>query len=289
MNQYFCHTSARWLPLACLWLCVGGCAPKPSPPVVPSQVQNGQLYVSGQSEFDGLFRELHALSQLLANAPEEERQIRKTFASALAIENGATRQVLAEQVAIKAAELSAKKLRIKLDIEGLDADDESDTMAQAKVIGTLDDDGQKFVESTTLATRQELRHTARLRRAQKRLEHLAQHASALDPWVDSTFGGLGATKLAEVRHNLNDARRQIPLLAVRAAELAEESRHTVQKLVNAMTTDASIGSGKEPPLIAPLEVPQPPKKPHPPVSNAPAKKPPTATKPADAGGADFEP
>ncbi len=280
----------RWLCLA--WLCVAvfGCAPKPLPPVVPSQVQNGQLYQSGQSEFDGLFRELHGLQVLLASAPEEERQIRKTFASAISVEEGATRQLLADKVTAKAADLSAKKIRIKLDVEGLEADDDSDTMAQAKLVGALDDSSRQFIESTALAARQELRLAARLRRAQKRLEHLAHHAAALDPWVDSTFSGQGAAKAAEVRQNLEDARRQFPLLTVRAAEIADEARRTVQKLSMALTNDASIGSNKEPPLIAPVEPPAPPRKARPTAApGTAAKKPAAAPKPLDGGGADFEP
>jgi hypothetical protein len=256
-------------------------------------VQNGHLYQSGQSEFDGVFRELHDVQALLAGAPEEERQLRKTLATTISVEEGASPQSLADKVADKAAELATKKIRIKLDLEGLEADDEADTMAQAKLVGTLDDPSRKFVEASALAARQELKFAARLRRAQKRIEHLANHAAALDPWVDSTFGGQGAAKTAEVRHNLDDARRQFPLLTVRAAELAEESRRTVQKLAVALTNDASIGSAKEPPLIAPVEAPPPPPprkaRPTAAAPNAPAKKPAAAPKAPEGGGADFEP
>jgi len=281
---------ARWVCLASLLSWPIACAPKPAPPALPTQVQNGQLYQSGQSEFDGLFRELHDLQLLLKSATDDERQIRKGLASAMSVEEGATRQLLADKVQEKTAELSAKKIRIKLEVEGLEADDEGDTMAQAKLAGTLDEAMRQFIEATAIATRQELKFAARLRRAQKRIEHLAHHASALEPWLDSTFGGQGPAKTTEVRRNLEDARRQFPLLTVRAAELAEESRRTVQKLASALTNDSSLGSNKEPPLIAPVDTPTPKKArasgaaPSP----APAKKP-AAPKSPEAGAGDFEP
>lgn len=289
MKRHPNSTLVRWLCLAWFTVAALGCTPKPPPTAPPSQVQEGRLYQSGQSEFDGLFRELHDLQLLVASATEEERQIRKVLALAISVEEGATRQLLADKVAAKAADLAAKKIRIRLEIEGLEADDEGDTMAQAKLAGSLDDTSRQFVEATALAARQELRFAARLRHAQKRIEHLAHHAAALDPWVDSTFGGQGAIKTAEVRRNLEDARRQFPLLTVRVSELSEEARRTVQKLASAMTNDASLGSPKEPPLIAPVDVP-PTKRARPvaPPAAGPAKKPAAAPKPAEGGG-DFEP
>jgi hypothetical protein len=239
-----------------------------------------------------LFHELHELQQLLSGAAEEERQIRKVFATTIALDSGATRQLLADTVAAKASEFHAKKLRVKLDLEGLDASDEADTMAQAKVLGTLDDETRRLVEATTLATRNELRFAARLRRAQKRLEHLTHHASALDPWLDSTFGGQGPTKVSEVRRNLDDARRQFPLLTVRATEFADEARRTAQKLAHALTTDPSLASDREPPLIAPLETSTGATKPRPraPSGSVPIiKKPAAPPKATESGGADFEP
>ncbi|MGE5786812.1 MAG: hypothetical protein ACM3ZE_19620, partial [Myxococcales bacterium] len=221
----------RLLALAILSLTCSQCVRKdPAPVPATSRVQEGQLYQSGHSEFDGLFRELHGLQQTLFGASEEERQYRRALAGALKLEDGATRQALADSVQKLASSLDPKKIRVRLDVEGIDADDEADTMAQAKVVGALDEEAQEFIEATALAARNELKFAARLRRAQKRLEHLAHHAAALDPWVDTTFGGQGQAKVVEVRRNLEDARRQFPLLTVRAAELSDEARRTVQRL-----------------------------------------------------------
>lgn len=285
----------RYLVPLCLCLGVTGCVPAPGASPSPSQVQNGQLYQSGQSEFDAVFRELHSLQQQLADAPAREREIRKSLARTLAVEDGATRQVLAERVSSKATELRARKILIRLETQGLDADDPDDTMAQARLAGELDDESQHFVEAAALATRQELRFAARLRRAQKRIEHLAHHSAALEPWIEATFGRQGATKVLDVRRNLVDARRQFPLLTVRASSLADEARLTAQKLAHALTTDADIGSSSEPPLIAPVEsTPPTPKHQRPSGRRHPTKKaasggsPPTK-KPVEPSGADFEP
>lgn len=298
MKRLLPLSSIHWLAVATLSLANSQCVHRdPSPPIVTSRVQEGQLYQSGHSEFDGLFRELHGLQQALSSAPDEERQYRRALASALKLEDGATRQALADKVQAQASAFDTKRIRVRLDVDGIDADDEADTMAQAKVVGALDEDAQKFIEATAMATRNELRFAARLRRAQKRLEHLAHHSAALDPWIETTFGGQGPTKVAEVRRNLDDARRQFPLLTVRAAELADEARRTVQKLVLALTTDPSLGNGKEPPLIAPLDGSHQTSKQRPrvptataPKKNAPAVGPAPAPKaPSAGGGTDFEP
>jgi hypothetical protein len=269
------------------------CTPRQPPLPPPTAVQNGQLYVSGQTEFDGLFRELNDIQLQLHGANDEERSIRKSLAKALAMDDGATRQLLTDKVNEFATALAGKKIRLKLEVEGLDADDAADTMAQTKVIGSLDGEAQTRVESTTLAARQELRFAAQLRHTQKRLERLAQHAAALEPWVDSTFAQQGQTKVAEVKRNLGDARQQFPLLSLRASSLAEEARRTVQRLSAALTTDASIGSLKELPLIAPTEPPPaaPKRQPQRAASgSAPAKKPAApAPKNSDATTPDFEP
>lgn len=288
------HPVLGWFCAAALCgLIQGACVPKKSVTPSPSSaVQEAQLYQTGHTEFDGLFRELHGLQQALAGAADEERQYRRALATELQLEDSATRQALADKVQAYAATLEKKKIRVRLEIEGVDADDETDTLAQAKVVGQLDDEAQRFIESTALAARQELRFAARLRRAQKRLEHLAHHASALDPWVDATFGGQGAAKVGEVHRNLDDARRQFPLLTVRAAELSHESRRTVQKLAQALTTDPSLGNGKEPPLIAPMELPSKHRVPRPaPARKSAATPAAAAPKPAApaAGSGDFEP
>ncbi|HEY5959682.1 MAG TPA: hypothetical protein VIV60_24170, partial [Polyangiaceae bacterium] len=293
VSANFCWLMARAPRLTCLcavalivWC--SACSPRPIPPAASTQVRNGQLYVSGQTEFDALFRELNELQVMLFGAEDEERAIRKLLAKSLGVEDGATRQVLSERVAALAGELNAKKIRIKLEVEGLDADDAADTMAQAKIVGNLDSDAQAFVESTTSAARQALRFAARLRYAQRQVERMAQHANALEPWVDGTFATRGPTKVSEVKRNLDDARRQFPLLSLRASNLAEEARRTVQRLAAALTTDASLGSNKEPPLIAPADPSAASRRPqrYPAAAGVTKKSaPPVAPKGADSAGA----
>lgn len=253
----------------------------------PTQVAAGLRFVAQEASFDAFFSELFDLQLLLAAAPADERQLRVTLASSLGVTDGTTPGLLAERVATRSLELKDKGLQLRLEIEGWDAVDPADTSAQTRVVGTLDDAGRKTVEAVTLATRGELALMARLRRARSSVELLNSRAMALEPLVEGTFVNQPA-HLESVRRNLDDTKRVLPLLASRAATLAEESKRFASRLATALTTHPQLSTSPTPPLVTSEPARALPPRPAP-ARGGPAR-PAAKPKPASAApSSDFEP
>jgi hypothetical protein len=179
--------------------------------------------------------------------------MRREFAQKFEVTSGATAQALTDAVAAQAKKLEAEKILLKLKVEGYSAEDETDTMVQSAVTGTLDAAAQVFVENATLLARLELRHAAKLRKLNKQLRRLVIQAQALEPSIEPTFTGQGYAKVDEVRRNFQAVKRTLPTMSLQAAEQADASTEFVRKLAVAMTTDRSTAPATEPPLIAPLQ------------------------------------
>jgi hypothetical protein len=235
---------------------------------VPTRVESGLLYSAGQAEFDTFFRDLYQLQTELQRAPDEERKLRSELAERLEVTAGATPQLLVDTVTNRAKQFADKKTYFRLEVDGFGAEDEADTMVQSTVSGPLDGKTKSFVENATLLARLELRHAAKLRKANKQASRLIVHAQALDPSIEPTFGAQGYSKLTDVKRNLEAAKRALPLLSLQATDQADTAEQLVRKLSVALTTDQSLPPTNEPPLIA----------------NAPKRTRGTATPPRRNGG-----
>jgi hypothetical protein len=261
----------------------------------PTTVARGQRFVSQNVVFDAFFADLYDAQVDLTALPEQERNFRKGLARELAVEEGATVNVLAERAAKLAQALAAKGTTLKLDIEGLEAVDEADTSAQMRVNGTLDGPNLQFAEAVTRTARSELKLLAHLNERGQSLQRLAARAAVLDNELERAFTGKDTKLVAQVRRNLSDAKLFISLIDERRLELATQARHAIERLASSVTTNAALGSPNEPPLITYVKPPADPTK-----DKATARKPagappirgvgtksPTETPAAPA--ADFEP
>lgn len=97
--------------------------------------------------------------------------------------------------------------------------------------GALEGDGRKLANALHDAARAELRLYVRMKKARRELDKLAALAVALDASVDGTFRKGGASKKAEVRKNLEDARAFIELMQKRADEVAGKADDVVDELL----------------------------------------------------------
>jgi hypothetical protein len=279
-------------------LCGGACSLFVSPP--SSTVGQGLRFRSGNPEFDQFFADLHSLQISVAEAPDRERAIRAELASELGIKGGATVGVLVTEVRERTEQLQRSNVRTKLEVEGYTADDPLDVAATLRTSGGhLSGPSQRFAESVVRASRAELTFMANARRDARRLEKLLAVSALLEDAIDDAFRVGGPAKRAEVEKNLADARKLIPLMVVSARDVADRAQRVVRALQDAITTDRTIGSPAEAPLIVsepepaavPVEPEPPPKTPpahhsSPPVRRAPVK-PSASPKPAKAS--DFEP
>jgi hypothetical protein len=271
-------------------------------PRVSSRVGAGLVYSTGQATFDAFFSDLHRLQVLFARAPEEERSIREELGRSLAIDETTANQ-LTDELSRRVAGLAGTGVELRLVLEGFEARSEADTSAQARVIGTLPTELRGPVEAGTLAARRALRLAARLRGEAQTLEQLATRAHTLELDLEASFAGQPAERRAEIRTNLADGRRVIPLLDTRRRELRELSLRFAERLRVALTTGGGSSLADPAPLITetplapaatssaptnPKRSAAPPSKrpsaPPTPTSAAPPPSPPRPSRPAD-----FEP
>lgn len=215
----------------------------------PSAVGQGLKYRTGKHDFDQFFAALHAWQVKLAQAPDRERAIRARLAEQLELKDGATPGLLSTDVERRARKLSSSGIRTRLDVEGYEAEDVLDVSATLHVSGPeLSGGARRAAESVVLASRQELWLMAGLRNDANQLEKQLALSALLEDQIDDAFRTAGPSKAAEVRKNLSDARKIIPLMVSRARELADEARKLVRSLERAIGTDTSPAS-TEPPLI----------------------------------------
>jgi hypothetical protein len=244
-----------WVVAAALVL-LGACSlfiPSPG----PSAVGRGLKYQTGKQEFDRFFSALHDWQVKLARAPDQERAIRAQLAADLQVKDGATIGLLSANVERRARELASSGVRTRLDVEGYEAEDVLDVSATLRVFGPeLSGPAKQAAESVVLASRHELALMAELRSEANQLERQLALSALLEDDVDEAFRTAGPSKTAEVRKNLSDARKVIPLMVSRARELADEARRLVRALERAISTEASTDRA-QPPLIV-NEKPAPP-------------------------------
>jgi hypothetical protein len=222
-------------------------APSPG----PSAVGRGLKYDTGKPQFDQFFSALHEWQVKLEQAPERERAIRAKLASELEVKNGATIGLLSAEVERRARELANASVRMRLEVEGYDAEDVLDVSATLRVSGSeLSGRARQAAESVVLASRHELALMAELRSDANQLEKQLALSALLDDAVDDAFRTAGPSKTAEVHKNLSDARKIIPLMVSRARDLASEARRLVHALEHALSTDTSTESAKPPLIVA---------------------------------------
>jgi len=227
------------------------------PTADPTPVARGLLFVPHNSAFDTFFADLHDEQVSMQQLPESERKVRKDLARDLKISDGATTSVITERATSLARALLTQGTALKLDVEGLNAVDEADTSAQMRAAGALDGENLRFAEAVTRAARAELKILAHLNGKEQTLQRLAARASILEAETDRTFSS-DSKKQDSVHRNLSDARLLIALMDERRLDLAVDTRRTVERLVNGVTTNAALGASNEPPLITFVR-PEPPK------------------------------
>jgi hypothetical protein len=118
-----------------------------------------------------------------------------------------------------------------------------------RVSGTLDGENLKIAESIARAARFELKLLAQLNARQQRLQRLAVRAGVLDAETDRAFAASDPKQIEAVHRNLSDAKLLIGIMDERRLNVAVDTRRTIEHLASAVTTNATLGSSSDPPLV----------------------------------------
>jgi hypothetical protein len=228
----------------------------------PSHVAVGKLYVSGEAQYDQFFSELYQVQLPMGQAIDREAGNRARVANALGVPTDSPAEQIADALDQRALALGKAGVTLKVQASGLD----SAATPSAELIATGSPPkptDQGLITALALSLKDDAALIADLRRDRPSIERLKPMADALEPGIDVTFRKGGAPKKAEVRKNVEDAQRMIPLMAQRSGDVERRAAEFIQKIQKVVGT-------------APSAAPPPPTPP--PVELAPAATNPTPTK-----------
>lgn len=218
----------------------------------PSNVAVGKLYVSGESQYDQFFSELYQVQLPMGQATDREANNRARVANALSVPPDSPSEQIADALDQRALALGKAGLTLKVQAAGLDAG--GTPSAELLVSGTPPKPGdQALITALTLSLKDDAALIADLRRDRPRIEQLKPMADALEPGIDVTFRKGGAPKKAEVRKNVEDAQRLVPLMAQRSGELDHRAVEFIQKVQKVVGAAPSAVAAPTPPPAAPVE------------------------------------
>ena len=237
----------------------------------PSSVAVGTLYVSGEAAYDQFFSELYQVQLPMGQATDREAQARARVANVLGVAPSSSAEQVADGLDQRAITLGKAGLTLKVQVSGLDA---GGTPAVALLVtgSPPKPSDANLVSALTQSLKDDAALIADLRRSRPEFDRLKPQADSLEPGIDVTFRKGGAPKKAEVRKNLVDAQRLIPLMAQRSTDVEGLAIDFIERVRKVLGT-------------APVAVAPPPAAPAEPVpAPAPPRKKGTKSKPAPTEG-----
>jgi hypothetical protein len=282
---------------------IAGCAIRSK----PSKVADGEMYQPGEPTYDEFFKSLYAVQLTLGKAPGREERVRQGVAKAVDAPPTATPDELSAALDKRLDALAKSGVSVKVSTSGLDGDDPSAKLVKSGTPGGADADAVTSLEDAVhdgVALLVDLRHS------KPELTRLKEALGPLDPKVDTAFKSESSRKRREVRSNLTDAGKLIPLMVTREEEIdgkvvalfhamekasppaiaappAAEAPHPAKKKKDTKGAPTKAAVDKEKPAkTKPAEAASKPS----PAAEAPPPKPASEPKPPKAKPAeDFEP
>lgn len=179
----------------------------------PSKVASGEIYEAGEPTYDEFFKSLYAEQLLMGQAPDRERAVKQKLTKVAEVADAASADELSNGIEKKLDGLARKGVAAKISTTGLDGNDPA---ARVVAVGTADDEN---VRALDLAVKDGIGLLTELRHAKPELTRLKEALPPLEPKVDTAFSRDSSGKKAEVRKNLADAERLIPLMMSRGDEV----------------------------------------------------------------------
>jgi hypothetical protein len=225
-----------WLILAPLALAASGCFGSKG----PSDVSQGKQYTSGNAEYDEFFGAMYQLQVSLGSAPDRERSIRQHLSEALGIDPSSRAEEIGAALSKRVARIGKPGSSVTLTITGLEP--KGTPSSVVTTAGTIED--KSIVQAIEQAGKDAATLLGDVRRSSAATEHLRAEAPTLEPAIDDKFRLDGPGKKSDVRKNLTDAERMIPLMSSRAADIEERTVTLLRKLEKSVGSPDSSGPVK---------------------------------------------
>jgi len=244
----FAAFASFWLRATALAVVVSslaaGCALRSK----PSNVANGEMYQPGDPTYDEFFKSLYAVQLTMGEAPGREERVRVSVANLVAAPPTASPEDLSAALDKRLDAFGKTGVSVKVSVTGLDGDDPTAHVVKSGAPTGADAEALTSLED---AVRDAVALLLDLRHSKPELERLKEALPPLDPKVDTAFKDASSRKRREIRDNLTDAGKLIPLMVAREAEVDGK----VVDLFHALEKASPPAIAAPPPAEAP-----PPKK-----------------------------
>jgi len=207
-----------------------------------STVAQGKYYASGNAYYDQFFVELYLLQVGLAEAPKVPEAERQRLTQLLKLDLQATPAMIEQRLREEASSLSRAGIHLRLDQSSL-VDGPGAARAEIRSNARPQQDPARQLLTTIEASGTNLlRWQLKMKQQEAALSRLELMTIGLDAGVDRAFSQAPVGKPSEVKQNLADAHKLIPLMRARSRAVRESSERLLAALTHGIfTDDGSIG------------------------------------------------
>lgn len=212
-----------------------------------STVAQGRYYASGNAYYDEFFVDLYMLQVGMAEAPKTPEAERQRLTRLLQLDAQATPAMIEQRLREEALSLSRAGVHLRLDRAALEGGPEMAYVALRSNARPKEDPAATLLATVETSSTNLLRWQLTMKQKEAALSRLDLMTIRLDAAVDRTFSQAPVGKPEEVKRNLADAHKLIPLMRARAETVRANSEQLLAALTHGIDTDdGSIG----PPLDA---------------------------------------
>lgn len=207
-----------------------------------STVAQGKYYSSGDAYYDQFFVELYLLQVGMAEAPKIPEAERQRLIQLLRLEPQASEAIIEQRLKEEAAGLSRSGAHLRLDQSVPSEDPQAAHTTIRSNARPKEGPAAALLAGVEAASTNLLRFLLTMKQKEQALGRLELMTIRLDAGVDSAFAQAPVGKPSEVKRNLADAHKLIPLMRQRAAFVRTSSERLLAALTHGIDTDdGSIG------------------------------------------------
>lgn len=219
---------------------VGGCAVFGSHS--ESTVAQGKYYASGDPYYDEFFVDLYLLQVGMAEAPKIPEAERQRWIQLLQLEPQATPAMIELRLHEEALKLSRAGVHLRLDQRPASGVPEAASTTIRSNARPREEPTATLLANVETSSTNLLRRLFAIKQKEEALGRLELMTIRLDTGVDRAFSQAPVGKPNEVKKNLADAHKLIPLMRVRAGEVRGTTEQLLAALTHGIDTDdGSIG------------------------------------------------
>jgi hypothetical protein len=224
---------------------LGGCASFGSH--AESTVAQGKYYASGDPYYDEFFVDLYLLQVGMAEAPKLPEAERQRWILQFRLEQSASPATIELRLHEEALKLSQAGVHLRLDQNSVTGAGGAASATIRSNARPKEDPAAALLASVETSSTNLLRWLLTMKQKEEALGRLELMTIRLDAGIDRAFAQAPLGKPSEVKENLADAHKLIPLMRVRAQAVRASTEQLLAALTHGINTDdGSIG----PPIAA---------------------------------------